>query len=153
VEINTTANGNDEHLTRRDEILLAEYQKAQDSAEHHDKLLWSVVGLILSGMTGLVAFAVTRPEAQLSFLVRLLLPFLGVAFAILLMLFVRSFAAIRNFKYERCKGIEKELVMEQHLKLQLQAPGQRHVVYVVGWTYLGSCVIWAAIEICRHYGH
>ena len=42
-----------------DPALLVEYEKAQDSAQHHDTLVWTVVSFIFSGMLVLLGFVVS----------------------------------------------------------------------------------------------
>ncbi len=49
-------NGDEGQLTRRHQILLVEYQTAQDSAEHHDALLWNVTAIIWGANLVLIGF-------------------------------------------------------------------------------------------------
>jgi len=44
-------------LTPRQEILLKEYEKAQDSAEHYNSLLWQAIGIIIALNAGAIAVA------------------------------------------------------------------------------------------------
>lgn len=83
---------NGDQVSRRDEILLKEYEKAQDSAEHHDGLLWGAVALISTGMGGSIVSVVSRSDSHPKWL------YAVAAFSLdgLLIYFMESFASIRN---------------------------------------------------------
>ncbi|MFI5059495.1 MAG: hypothetical protein ACHQLQ_15085 [Candidatus Acidiferrales bacterium] len=119
-----------------------EYEKAQDSAEHHDNLLWTVTGLIGGGMAALFGFVLGKQPQELPKLLGIYAASMGIAMTVSVGLFVHSFASYRNQKYARCKDIEKLLGMNQHSGLRDPKPAQRHVVYLlfllffVGWAFL-----------------
>jgi len=112
-------------------ILLVEYQQAQDSAHHHDRLLWTVVGSLLAGQAVLFGFAVgggkTRPDPQ----IQTYCATLGLALSLFVVITVHSLASYRNQKYSRCREIERQLGMKQHLNVTTPWPSQRKVFYVV----------------------
>ena len=87
-------------LSVTEDILLIEYQKAQDSAEHHDNLIWIFFGLFVGGLGGVIKFAFSHRELQ---------PYISI-FGIFLVLagasFIRGFRFYKNKKYERCRDIE-----------------------------------------------
>ncbi len=94
-----------------------EYQQAQDSAQHHDNLVWTTTSIIWAGnlvLLGLILGLIVKDNnvdttSQVFSSLRPLFIILG-ALGILLSLFVWSmqlqFGKIRNFKYKRCKEIE-----------------------------------------------
>ncbi len=132
----------------RHENLRVEYQKAQDSAEHHDNLAWAVVGLILSGIAVLFGLTLGGSDAKLPLWI---VSASGLGLCALLSFFVEQFAHVRNQKYSRCKTIERELGMEQHSSLDYPKRlfgltiKQRHVVHFIsglfalGWIILLAC--------------
>ncbi len=132
----------DDERLRRDRILLIEYQKAQDSAEHHDKLLWSAVGLIATGMASVLFFAASHPAVHRASKTRLIFPGIGVVLSCLLNFFVKSFAKFRNQKYELCKIIEHELGMSQHRGSR--SGGQQLLVSCVSCLCGVSFFLWLA---------
>lgn len=125
-------------------ILLVEYEKAQDSAEHHDQLLWIVVGLLMTGMAGLLAIQPGDRTPCESLWTRFYPPVLGITVSGLLFYFIYSFRSIRRQKYERCKVIESLLGMEQHSKLKSPKPRQVYVVYVLSGVLL---LVWI-LRLC-----
>jgi uncharacterized membrane protein YidH (DUF202 family) len=133
----------EEKLSRQEQILLVEYQEAQSSAEHHDRLLWTALGLLVTGMAALVAFAISR--TGLSRNTQVGIPVLGMIVSFLILFVVYSFGKIRRQKYARCKAIEIKLGMEQHSKLDHPKPGQRLVAYSLG---VASCIAWL-LWLCR----
>jgi len=99
---------------RREEldILLVEYQKAQDSAEHHDYLSWIATSILAGGMLILLG-GMIEPISQMdqtqravlimASLLGLILSFIFLSFLIL------SFRNKKNAKYKRCQDIEEEI--------------------------------------------
>jgi hypothetical protein len=108
------------------QIDLVEYQKTQESAEHHDRLLWGAVGLLTTGMAPLLAVASHKQDSTLA---RFYPPVLGMILSVLLIYFVWSFGTIRLKKYERCKQLELKHKMQQHNSTP--RTGQRWVVYTL----------------------
>ena len=97
---------NTEKLSKEEiEILLVEYQKAQDSAEHHDTLLWTVSGLVLVALT--IFFQSITKDVLASVL--------GLILLFALWVFANSFRYYKNISYNRCKDIEKTLGMNHHI--------------------------------------
>ena len=100
------------------DILLVEYQKAQDSAEHHDNLVWTISSIILSGMLVLIGFSLNFLSDPTFKSLILPIVILGILLTIFLWILQSDFRSIRIQKYERCKKIEEKLGMEQHTKLK-----------------------------------
>jgi hypothetical protein len=99
------------------EVLLAEYDKAQDSAQHHDNAVWSVTNVTWAAMMVLLGFVISNIEkAELRIIITL-----SSVLGLLLVCFQwENHRVCRNVKlqkYRRCKEIEKELGMKQHTEL------------------------------------
>ncbi len=102
------------------DALLAEYDKAQDSAQHHDTLAWNVSSLNWIGNAVLVGIVISElPKAHV-FLHKFTLFFISVV-GIVITMFIwewrKIYHKIINAKYDRCKEIEKRLGMKQHTNL------------------------------------
>lgn len=126
-------------------VLLVEYEKAQDSAEHHDQLLWAVVGLLATGLATLLTIPPGhRPPPNDSVWERFYPPVAGITLSLLLFYFIHSFRFFRDEKYKRCKAIEGILRMEQHSKLKPQKLKQIWVVYGLSGIFL---LVWI-LRLC-----
>lgn len=123
------------------QVKLVEYQKAQDSAEHHDRLLWQAVGLLTAGMAALVAITGSPPSNQTTF-GRFYPPVFGIILSGFLVFFVWSFGRFRKQKYDRCKVLESELGMQQHSLSR--GTSQRLVVYI----FAGFSVVGWLVRLC-----
>jgi len=101
-----------------DDIELTIYQKAQDSAEHHDKLLWTVTSIMWAGNLALLGFILNNMVSLLSshdnhYSYKVLLTLcssLGIILMICVKKFAYQFNAIKNEKYEICKQLENNWV-------------------------------------------
>lgn len=104
----------------RRQILLVEYQKAQDSAEHHDELIWTVMSLNWIGSAVLLGFALDAISAQPTEphkVALILVSIVGITLSVFVWRWTRQLRAVKNAKYERCKEIEQLLSMKQHSTL------------------------------------
>jgi hypothetical protein len=98
-------------------ILLAEYEKAQDSAEHHDDLVWTVTSLNWVGSGVLMGFVVSGLGTDLSpsrKATLISLAVVGILLSSFVWVWALQFRRIRNYKYRLCKKIEAQLGMRQH---------------------------------------
>jgi hypothetical protein len=132
-----------------EKILLVEYEKAQDSAEHHDRLLWVAVGLIVTGMAALLRIPPGNGQPDEFLWTHFYPPVLGILLSVLLMFFVHSFASFRRQKYKRCKAIEGLLGMEQHSKLEDPKLRQVCVVYFLSGVFLLVWIWRLCVELHR----
>jgi hypothetical protein len=101
------------------EILLVEYQKAQDSAEHHDNLVGSVTSLWLGSaiFIGFVLSGLASRHAAHYKIVLYLVIALGMFLTFLVWTWADRASKLKKLKYDRCKEIEQALGMEQHLRV------------------------------------
>lgn len=106
------------------DVLLVEYQAAQDSAHHHDQLVWSITSILWAStllLFGLVVAASRQPDLELPLTATAVL---AVILTIYLWRCVRQLRAFKVQKYKRCVMIEGELGMEQHSKIQYPSGSQ-----------------------------
>jgi hypothetical protein len=108
--------------------LRVEYQKAQDSAEHHDSLLWYVTSIVWSGNLIVLGQIATCTKTHLS---GILIPICILALVLNLFLWAAAFQFrwIKKQKYKHCKEIEDD----KHLGMLGQ---HRNLCYPPGvmWT-------------------
>ena len=126
------------------QILLAEYQAAQSSAQHHDSLVWTVTSIMWGATVVLLGLVMSGTDPDESRFPALVLCALG----IVLLAFVGSLQwrlrDVKRQKYNRCQEIEKELGMHQHSKLEYQSGSQTDAyAWVTGALILG-CIVVAA---------
>lgn len=134
----------------RREVLLVEYQKAQDSAEHHDGLVWNITSLNWVGSAVLMGFVLNGIGAHptTSQKVALLsLAAVGFVLSCLVWRWVLQSRRVKVAKYERCQEIEKELGMTQHSSLNYPPGSQTReyaglmVVFLTAWLVLIAVVV------------
>lgn len=141
---------NEEGQDRRGEILL-EYELAQQSAEHHDTLLWEVTAIIWSANTLMLGFAFETSSSSPQGIV-----FAGAILGIFLSAFahlhVRISGWVKRQKYAICHVIERELALShrQHLEMLETYPlGHRRlagiqtkvhlfltICFILAWAYV-----------------
>jgi len=89
-----------------DDVFLTEYQKAQDSAEHHDSLLWTMISIVWAGNLVLIGLVMSTIGVHQDKLLATLLAFLGFVLLVAACVLAFLFASVKNQKYERCKTLE-----------------------------------------------
>ncbi|MFA7708074.1 MAG: hypothetical protein WCX73_03930 [Candidatus Pacearchaeota archaeon] len=88
-----------------EEKRLVEYQKAQDSAEHYNSMIWTLMALgIASSLTILHIFWTNRPEIIYS----LIMLFTGAFILFYFSYLIEGAHEKKRLKYSICKKIEKE---------------------------------------------
>lgn len=101
----------------RQRALLVEYTAAQNSAQHHDSLVWTTVGLVLSAELILLGFVIQNfNNPQVSWII-ILASALALILLVFLLITYSYLRSVRNQKYRRCKELEEELNLQQHRKL------------------------------------
>jgi uncharacterized membrane protein len=106
------------------ERLSIEYQKAQDSAQHHDSVSWTMTSVFYAANFVLVGL---RWQVDTKQSLPLIVPILGAGFAILTVLFNHQFRLVKKLKYFRCKAIESVLKFRQHIEFEPIAPSQTYI--------------------------
>ena len=97
------------------DILLFEYGKTQESAQHHDRLTWTVLGVGWGGTLALLGFFIQDARIALSG-GGVVLGICGALLPVATLIAVCQFNEIKNRKYLRCKAIELRLGMRNHLR-------------------------------------
>jgi hypothetical protein len=100
---------NDNEDSNKMELAKLLYELSQQSAEHHDTLLWEVTYIIWGSTTLLLGFVLEAIKNEP------LLCFVTAVFSLFITLMVwrltLSFVKVRNYKYDICKQIENSLGM------------------------------------------
>jgi hypothetical protein len=86
------------------------YELAQQSAEHHDTLLWEVTYVIWGSTTLLLGFVLETIEQE-PFLA-LMTALLSIFLSVMVLHFAMLYRQVRNAKYAICKEIEDALKMK-----------------------------------------
>lgn len=95
--------------------LLVEYQKAQDSAEHHERLGWQSKSILWAASIILLGYSSTP---SISKWVVAIFAFAGIVLLWFPIVWNRKLADIKKLKYKRCGQIEAIFNMQQHTKTQ-----------------------------------
>ncbi|HMB83396.1 MAG TPA: hypothetical protein VKI40_05015 [Terriglobales bacterium] len=129
------------------EITLRVYELAQQSAEHHDTLLWEVTYIIWGSTTLLLGFVLEaiKQEPFLALMTALLSIFLSV----MVLRFAMLYRQVRNTKYTICKEIEDALEMKttwkQHTVTKDYGPGVQTKWY---WFATGVFIfMWVCVAV------
>jgi hypothetical protein len=107
-----------------------EYQKAQDSAEHHDSLLWYVTSIVWSGNLILLGEVATSTKTHLASILILPISVLALVLNLFVWAAAFQFRSVKKQKYEYCKQIEDKLpgMRGQHRNL-CHPPGVTWTLY------------------------
>ena len=88
-----------------EEKRMIEYQKAQDSAEHYNTMMWTLMALgIVGSLTILHIFWTNRPEITYS----LMMLFVGVFVLFYFSYLIEGAHEKKKWKYKICKDIERD---------------------------------------------
>lgn len=124
------------------EVLLVEYGKAQDSAQHHDTIVWSVISITWAAELVLLGFVVSSLGNIRLRIIITALCFLG-AFMVAFQWYVQKLSrTVRKQKYDRCKEIEEQLGMSQNRSLKYPAGIQTRLLQMVCLLFL---IAWATV--------
>lgn len=104
---------------------LTEYSKAQDSAEHHDTLIWTSTGVACAANIALLIFVI-RKETFLNYpITSTLLGLLGMLLIGSVWFLADALIALKKRKYDRCKELERKFGFKQHLNESKHYPAGR----------------------------
>jgi hypothetical protein len=133
----------------RQEVLLAEYKAAQSSAQHHDRLLWTVTSILCGGSLALMGIILKNsPMKGVWGVVSFLLCVLGLILTVLVWFAQRQFRRLRKHRYDRCKEIEEVLNMNLHRATvwkegsQTIAYSATMVLFIIAWYFIAMSVLW-----------
>lgn len=109
---------------------LTEYSKAQDSAEHHDNLIWTATGVIYAANVALLIFVIKKDTLINHRITSTLLGLLGMLMIVCVWLLSDTLIALKKRKYKRCKELEDKFGFEQHRNESKNYPsGRQRLVY------------------------
>ena len=121
--------------------LLVEYQTAQASAQHSDDLIWTVTGIIWSGMLVLFGFVLGNLYNTNLTPILTLLSVLGITLTIAVWMIALQLNRVVRQKYQRCKIIEEQLGMHQHKDLKYVQRFQRIIYGIITALFIISWLI------------
>ena len=134
------------------EVFLVEYQAAQDSAQHHDNLVWTITSLNWVGSAVLIGFVLGKIDDASPLLAKYsLLPitFVGMALTGCVWLWAYQMRGVKLAKYMRCQALERILGMEQHSKLTYKASSQTKTYGLLMALFL---LVWALLLVIIIFG-
>ncbi len=132
------------------QIWLAEYEAVQQSAQHHDLLLWSVTSIIWAGNLVILGFIISNIRNACLLFVVIMVFILGIAMIFSVWKFMSQFHAIKKQKYERCKIIEKiiedefGIAIRQHRDVEWSEGSQKTIYGVLTILFI---ITWAMVFI------
>jgi hypothetical protein len=132
-----------------DAALLVEYEAAQNSAQHHDGLVWSTTNVIWAASIVLLGFALDamKDGFESNWVVNVALlavSGLGIVLNGILGEWTAQLRDVKRQKYKRCKEIEDLLVLGQHTTLDYKAGAQTRRHRCVRCAFI---VVWAAVAL------
>lgn len=122
--------------------LLQEYQSAQESAEHHDTIAWTVTSVLYGASLLLLASLLQRGTVVGAEVLVLLCSALGVVLAILAFRLRSSLRSVFKYKYQRCKDIEVLLGLKQHSGLKYKEGTAHRILW---WCMAALVAVWIAV--------
>jgi hypothetical protein len=131
------------------DALLVEYQAAQDSAEHHDNLVWTVTSTMWGASLILLGFTFGQiGKPGLGALI-IIISFLGISLSVFVWIFALQLNNLKRQKYERCRELEEELGLLQHTNHSKHPRGsQRYLYAVIMALFIAAwcIVLWSAVR-------
>lgn len=137
-------------VTPEQGILLVEYQKAQDSAEHHDDYVGAVTSLWLGSaiLIGFVLNGLTAKHAADHKSIFYAVAILGISVTFLAWSWAERAGELKGQKYRRCKEIEGILGMKQHTDVGEASWWQPWAYRVLVWMFLAVWIV-LIVDISR----
>jgi hypothetical protein len=130
-----------------------EYQTAQDSAQHHDQLLWTTTGIIWGGSLVLLGLVLASPAEGSTRVIRTVIALFGLVLICVLWRFAFVWRSLRNRKYEVCKAIEEQ---PGFLHKHHQRESRKYPAGTMTWWYgavsVGFILVWLFVIVglwCR----
>lgn len=131
-------------VEQSEEVSRLTYETAQQSAEHHDTVLWEATYIVWGSTTLLLGFVLEAINQQ-PFLC-LITAGLSIFMTIMVLVLVLSFRKVRNRKYAICQEIEGALSFKWKQHQEMEAP-----TYPKGkqtrW-YIAATVVFVLVWLC-----
>ena len=138
---------NDNDITSDTQSLIAEYQSAQDSAQHHDNQVWDTTGIIWAAGLVLFGFVIQSLDNQKLKLPIIIVCILAIIMLLYLWVMALQLNSVKNQKYERCKELEAILHFEQHSKLRYAKYSGRIFYAMVMITFIAAWILTLIIAL------
>ncbi|KQC13169.1 MAG: hypothetical protein APR63_09290 [Desulfuromonas sp. SDB] len=123
------------------QILLTEYQQAQNSAQHHDNLQWTSMSIMTTAIIVLLGFAFSQIDHSTNKFFVALASEIGIILILITGLLVKMSNRAKKEKYDRCKQIEDQLGMRQHSAYKHVSNAGMMLLFSIGIILMTSCVI------------
>jgi len=135
----TRKNCSDSSKAERD-ALLVEYQAAQNSAQHHDILLYTTTSVMWGASLILLGFILNNLANTALRPLITLLSILGLVLCVTVWIFALQFNSIKRQKYRRCKKIEEILNLSQHRTLRYASRSQRFLYGIIMLIFISTWI-------------
>ena len=132
------------------EFLLVEYQSSQDSAQHHDNLVWTVTSIIWAANLVLFGFVLQTTTATLDLQSQIFvtaLCLLGIYLTVFVQILALQFRDIKKSKYKRCNEIKDNNFPDIPLKNDQNHPEGSQKCWYLFATILFSLIWVIAIVV------
>jgi hypothetical protein len=120
------------------------YEMAQQSAEHHDTVLWEATYIVWGSTTLLLGFVLEAIDQQPALC--LITAVLSIFMTIMVLVLALSFRKVRNRKYAICREIENALSFQWKQHQEMEGP-----IYPKGiqtrW-YVGATFVFVVVWLC-----
>jgi len=129
-------------------LFAIEYQKAQDSAEHHDNLIWSVTSIIWGASfisLGFVFQGIMHSQLMISGkILSSAICIFGIALVIIVKKYNQLYDKIIDIKYKRCQDLEHSDILnfKQHKSTNEDYPKKGKMKSFYRGITWGFCIIW-----------
>lgn len=135
------------------EAYLIEYQMSQQSAEHHDTLLWTSTGIIWAAnfvLFGLISDNIFKEASLQHKCLLTLISSVAIIINAAMLALAYSFRRIRLLKYKRCQRIEKRFGLWQHRWTKNKSRQKKDKPISPRWWYkikkgcgFQTCIYWS----------
>jgi len=122
--------------------LRVEYLASQQSAEHHDKLVWQVSSIMWATNSLLIGFSLQGIHDKIPRYLTTFIAILGIVIVIGVWIFSSQLRDLKRQKYDHCKEIEGKLGLTQHGQTRYPAGAQ---AYLYGFIMIIFIIVWLAI--------
>ncbi len=130
-------------------ILLAEYQAAQASAQHHDSTIWSVTSIVWGASLVLLGIAIRSAESPALRIFVAGLSLIAIFLHILVWGIQSQLRDLKISKYNRCRAIETRLkYMSQHSAVAHDEGSQTAWYGVTQGVFIGAWLILGGVMLC-----
>jgi len=130
----------------RDSKLLAEYERAQETAHHCDVIIYEVAAIIWSGNTLLLGFILEAPYRLGIQIIVAVLSILGMMTSAFVTRTLRLSKIIQHVAYQVCQKIENDIPLANKLHSQVNAIYPPRVAQRWVWAItIAFLIVWLVV--------